>query len=125
MAKASIVFAEDDALLRAIYVKKFSLAGYEAAPASNGEEALQLIAQKTPDLVMLDISMPKMDGFQALEKLPQPRSFPVIMLTNFDSEDYRKRGRELGADDFFIKKDMTIRKLMEMVEGLLKKTQQQ
>ena len=121
MAKATIVFSEDDTLLRAIYVKKFSQAGYEVVPASNGEEALHLVEQKAPDLLVLDISMPKLDGFQVLEKLPQPRGFPVIMLTNFDSEEYRKRGHELGADDFFVKKDMTIRSLLEMVESLLKK----
>lgn len=122
MAKASIVFADDDPLLRNVYLKKFSLLGYDVVPASDGEEALQLIAMKTPDLVVLDIGMPKMNGLQALEKLPPPpRPYPVILLTNFDQEDFRKRGRELGADDFLIKKDMTIRSLLEMVERLLKK----
>jgi DNA-binding response OmpR family regulator len=122
MAKATIVFADDDPLLRNVYLKKFSLLGYDVAPAANGEEALQLIAAKTPDLVVLDIGMPILNGLQTVEKLPPPpRPYPVILLTNFDQEDYRKRGRELGVDDFLIKKDMTIRSLLEMVERLLKK----
>ncbi|MFA6523558.1 MAG: response regulator [Candidatus Peribacteraceae bacterium] len=122
MAKATIVFADDDPLLRNVYLKKFSLLGYDVAPAANGEEALQLIAAKKPDLVVLDIGMPILNGLQTVEKLPPPpRPYPVILLTNFDQEDYRKRGRELGVDDFLIKKDMTIRSLLEMVERLLKK----
>ncbi|MDD4318728.1 MAG: response regulator [Candidatus Peribacteraceae bacterium] len=117
----TILFAEDDALLRSIYVKKFSLAGYNVVPASDGEEALRQVLQNPPDLLVCDISMPKMDGFQVLAQLPKERPYPVILLTNFDREDYRKKGRELGADDFFVKKDMTIKSLLEMVERLLKK----
>ncbi len=121
MAKATIIFAEDDTLLRNIYTKKFTLAGYEVKPAADGEEAILLLSKEPqPDMVVLDISMPKMDGFQVLERFPKSsRSFPVIMLTNFDLEEYRKRGKELGADDFFVKKDMTIRSLLDMVERLL------
>src|SRR3989339_1113275 len=100
MAKATIIFAEDDTLLRNIYTKKFPLAGYEVKPAADGEEAILLLSKEPqPDMVVLDISMPKMDGFQVLERFPKSsRSFPVIMLTNFDLEEYRKRGKELGAD---------------------------
>lgn len=120
MAKATILFAEDDTLLRNIYAKKFSLAGYDVRPAADGEEAIMLLSKEPPDLAVLDISMPKVDGFQVLERFPKAqRKFPVILLTNFDLEEYRKRGRELGADDFFVKKDMTIRSLLEMVERLL------
>ncbi|MEK7218036.1 MAG: response regulator [Patescibacteria group bacterium] len=120
MAKATLLFAEDDTLLRNIYTKKFTMAGYDVRPAADGEEAIQLLSQLTPDLLVLDISMPKVDGFQVLERFPkEQRKYPVVMLTNFDLEEYRKRGKELGADDFFVKKDMTIRSLLEMVERLL------
>jgi DNA-binding response OmpR family regulator len=89
MSKSTIIFAEDDPLLRNIYLKKFSLAGYEVLPASDGEEAVKLIKEKSPDLLVLDISMPKMDGFQVLELYPKAsRTFPVILLTNFDTEAY-------------------------------------
>ncbi|MFA6039206.1 MAG: response regulator [Candidatus Peribacteraceae bacterium] len=126
MAKATILFAEDDTLLRNIYTKKFTMAGYDVRPAADGEEAIQLLSQLNPDLLVLDISMPKVDGFQVLERFPkEQRKYPVVMLTNFDLEEYRKRGKELGADDFFVKKDMTIRSLLEMVERLLAERKQQ
>ncbi len=120
MAKADILIAEDDAVLRNLYIKKFSVAGYMIRAVEDGEQALKELETKTPDLLILDIHMPKMDGFQVLEKFPpQSRAFPVIMLTNFADEKSRSRGKELGADDYFVKKDMTIKSLLAMVERLL------
>lgn len=119
--KADILIAEDDAVLREVYTKKFTLSGYEIRTAENGEEAIAEIQKKTPDILILDINMPILDGFGVLEKYPkEARSFPVIMLTNFGDEKNRERGEALGADDYFIKSEMTIRKLLEMVETLLK-----
>ena len=120
MGKANIIFAEDDSLLRSIYLKKFSLAGYDVRPASDGEEAVNMITQSPPDILVLDINMPKVDGFQVLERFPRAsRKFPIILLTNFDQEDCRTRAKNLGADEFLVKKDMTIRSLLTMVETLL------
>jgi DNA-binding response OmpR family regulator len=121
MSKADILIAEDDAVLRNLYIKKFTLAGYEIRTAENGEEAMTAIEQKKPAILILDIHMPKMTGFQVLEKLQQMgREFPVIMLSNFADEMSQLRAKELGADDYFVKKDMTIKSLLEMVERLLK-----
>lgn len=117
MAKADVLIAEDDTVLRNLYIKKFSVAGYTIRAVEDGEQALAEIARQTPQVLVLDIHMPKMDGFQVLEKFPrETRPFPVVMLTNFADEGSRTRGRELGADDYFIKKDMTIKSLLEMVE---------
>lgn len=117
MAKADILIAEDDTVLRNLYIKKFSVAGYTIRAVEDGEQALAEITRQTPEVLVLDIHMPKMDGFQVLEKFPrETRKFPVVMLTNFADEASRSRGRELGADDYFIKKDMTIKSLLEMVE---------
>ncbi len=121
MAKADILVAEDDAVLREVYTKKFTLSGYEIRTAENGEVTVAEIAKKTPDILLLDINMPVLDGFGVLQKFPRDkRTFPIIMLTNFGDDNNRKRGEELGADDYFIKSEMTIRKLLEMVEALLK-----
>jgi len=120
MEKGIIVIAEDDPVLREIYHKKFSLNGYDIRTCKNGEEAIAAVQEKIPDILILDINMPVMDGFEVLSRFPKDqRPFPVIMLTNFGNESNRKRGDELGADDYFIKSDMTIRKLMEMVESLM------
>jgi len=121
MEKANILVAEDDPVLREVYMKKFSISGYGIRAVQNGEEAIQAIEESTPDLVLLDINMPVIDGFGVLEKYPKEgRPFPVIMLTNFGDDRNKERGKELGADDYFIKSEMTMRKLLEMVEGLMK-----
>lgn len=123
-SKADIVIAEDDAVLREVYQKKFSLSGYAIRLAQNGEEAVALIAQKMPDIAILDVHMPILDGFGVLEKFPRDkRAFPVIMLTNFGDEKSKTRGKELGADDYFVKSEMTIKSLLAMVEALLKAKQ--
>src|SRR3989338_2730253 len=117
MAKADILIAEDDAVLRNLYIKKFSIAGYQIRAVEDGEQAVKEIDNQTPEGLILDIHMPKMDGFQVLERYPRDkRTFRVIMLTNCADEKSRERGKELGADDYFIKKDMTIKSLLEMVE---------
>lgn len=124
MANADILIAEDDAVLREVYTKKFTISGYTIRTAQNGEEAIAQLQKKEPDILILDINMPVLDGFGVLEKYPKStRSFPIIMLTNFGDEKNKERGTELGADDYFIKSEMTIRKLLEMVETLLRAKQ--
>lgn len=121
MEEIDILIAEDDAVLREVYNKKFSLAGYKVRLAEDGEVALKLLQEKLPDIFILDINMPKVDGFGILEKYPRDRrTFPIILLTNYASDQSKEKGKELGADDYFVKSDMTIRSLVEMVDGLLK-----
>tara|TARA_Y100000310_G_scaffold317297_1_gene370016 strand:- start:285 stop:680 length:396 start_codon:yes stop_codon:yes gene_type:complete len=121
MGKIDILIAEDDAVLREVYTKKFTMEGYSIRTAANGEEALAELQKKTSDIMILDINMPVLDGFAVLEKCPRAqRSYPIIMLTNFSDPSNRQRGDDLGADDYFIKSEMTIRKLLEMVETMLK-----
>ncbi len=118
--KGSILIAEDDAVLRSLYVKKFEISGYAVRTAPDGEEAVKEVEKQAPDVLILDIHMPKLDGFQVLERFPKDkRNFPIILLTNFDQTDFKIKAGQLGADDYFVKKDMTIRSLLEMVERLL------
>ncbi len=122
MAKGKIIIAEDDTVLRDLYLRKFSSDIYDVRTAANGQEALDLVAKDKPDLILLDINMPVLDGFGVLEKLPKAeRSFKVIILTNFEDQANRDRGAALGIDDYFVKKDMTIKSLLGMVERLLGK----
>ncbi len=120
MAKGTILIAEDDSVLRNLYVKKFTLSGYDIRTAENGQEALNQLAQQAPDVLILDIHMPIVDGLQVLSSLTKERPFPVIMLSNFDDSENKRKAQELGADDYFVKKDMTIKSLLEMVERLIK-----
>lgn len=121
MERPTILIAEDDTVLREIYLKKFTVAGYQVRTATNGQEAVDAAASAAPDLLLLDISMPVMDGYAVLKLLPRnQRKFPIIILTNFGDTTARKTCSELGADDFFVKSDMTIKSLLTMVENLLK-----
>jgi CheY-like chemotaxis protein len=121
MATSNILIAEDDPVLRNLYQKKFALTGFQIRTAQDGEEAIRLITEQLPDLLILDIQMPKMDGFQVLEMLPrEKRPFPVILLSNLADQRTQTRCQELGADGFLIKKDMTIKALLDLTEKLLK-----
>lgn len=119
--KCNFLIAEDDTILRDLYIRKFANGKFEIRTAANGEEVLQKIAERVPDLLLLDLNMPVLDGFGVLEKLPkETRAFPVIVISNFEDEVTRDRARKLGVDGYFVKKDMTIKSLVEMVDGLLK-----
>ncbi|MDD5040790.1 MAG: response regulator [Candidatus Peribacteraceae bacterium] len=121
MSTPNILIAEDDAVLREVYVKKFSIAGFKIRAVENGQEAVQEIEKEKPDIVILDLNMPVMDGFAVLERFPRAsRGFPIVVLSNFGDTKNKERGLGLGADDFFIKSEMTIKTLLEKVTMLLK-----
>lgn len=122
MAQYKILVAEDDTVLRDLYLRKFDKAIYDVRTAADGQETLDEIAKEKPDLLLLDINMPVLDGFGVLERLPKDqRTFPVIVITNFDDQANRDRGTAYQVDDYFVKKDMTIKTLVQMVERLLEK----
>jgi DNA-binding response OmpR family regulator len=121
MSTVDILIAEDDPVLRNLYTKKFSSAGFAIRTAEDGEEAMAEITRQKPDVLVLDLHMPRVDGFQLLQQFPKKdRPFAVVILTNFADEQTRQKGKDLGADDFFVKKDMTIKSLLEMVERVAK-----
>ena len=116
-----ILFAEDDPVLREIYKKKFTIAGYGVRTAVNGAETIAAIEEKIPDALVLDINMPEVNGFEVLKKYPKAsRKFPIVLLTNLADEHTREEGERLGGDGFFIKSQMTIKTLIEMVQDLLR-----
>lgn len=120
MANKKLLIAEDDTVLRDLYLRKFDPSQYDIRTAANGQEALDAINKEKPDLLLLDINMPVLDGFGVLESLPKEgRGFPVIILTNFDDQANRERGKAYMVDDYFVKKDMTIKSLVDMVERLI------
>lgn len=121
MQRPTILIAENDAVLRALYAKKFGHAGYELWTAADGSEAITLLKEKQPDLMICDIRMHEVDGFAVLEAFPKAkRTFPIILLTNFNHAEYRERAAALGADGYFVKTQMTIQSLLDLVEKLLR-----
>jgi len=119
-----ILLVEDDEMLHSMYTQKFEKEGYTIISAYNGSEGVKLAEEHQPDLILMDIIMPKMDGFVALKKIKKKdgiKQIPVIMLTNLGQEEDIKKGKELGAADYFIKANHTPNEVVEKVKSLLKK----
>lgn len=98
-----ILITEDEAAIAEIIAYNLSGEGYETKIASDGVECLEVFDGFQPDLVLLDVMMPRMDGFEALREIRKKSRVPVIMLTAKDAEGDRIRGLEYGADDYVVK----------------------
>ncbi|WP_243166045.1 response regulator transcription factor [Acetobacterium fimetarium] len=116
-----ILVAEDEDKLRDIVLKYIKKEGYDGFGAVDGEAALDLWAEKKPDLIVLDVMMPKMDGFEVLEEIRQTDNVPVIMLTARREEDDKIQGFESGTDDY-VTKPFSPRELMVRIKALLKRS---
>lgn len=120
----TVLLVEDDEMLNAMYKAKFEKEGYAVVTAFNGSEGLKMALANHPDIVLLDIIMPKMDGFAALKKMQKndsTKAIPVILLTNLGQEEDIKKGKELGAADYFIKANHTPQEVVEKVQKLIGK----
>ena len=98
------------------------LEGYDVIEASDGLEALARARDEMPDLVLLDVMMPDMDGFETLERLRSVSSVPVIMLTAKGDENDRIRGLDLGADDY-VTKPFSPRELLSRIRAVLRRSE--
>lgn len=119
-----ILLVEDDKMLADMYITKFSKEGLKVMRAEDGAAGLELAKKEKPDLVLLDIIMPKLDGFAVLKELkndPQMGSTHVLLLTNLGQSEDVEKGRQLGADDYFIKANHTPAEIVEKVKYLLSK----
>jgi DNA-binding response OmpR family regulator len=96
--------------------------GFQVSEAFNGKEAIQKMRDLTPDLILLDVMMPDLDGFEVLETIREISNVPVIMLTAKGEEDDRVRGLELGADDY-ITKPFSPRELVSRAKAVLRRTE--
>lgn len=120
--KAEILLIEDDNFIGSMYVSKLENAGYAVRWAMDGEEGWQELKKKCPDLVLLDIVLPKRDGFVILEAIRGTRELkhvPVIILTNLGQKPDVERGLSLGADDYVVKAHFTPSEVVERVVKLL------
>lgn len=108
--KYKVAIIEDEPFLASMYTTKFELEGFEVQRASNGEEGLKVIQEGKPDLILLDVIMPKVDGFEVLEKLrsnPDTANTAVILLTNLGQRADIEKGLAMGATDYIIKANYT------------------
>ncbi len=116
-----IVIIEDEQPIRTGVVDALSISGYDALEAADGLEGVNLVRSSEPDLVLLDLAMPKMDGLDVLVELRKTHAtLPIIILTARGSEDDRVRGLKLGADDYVVK-PFSARELLARVEAVLRR----
>lgn len=120
MSKVMVV--EDDASLREIYSIRIVAEGYEVVSAGDGEEALAVAVREKPDLILSDVMMPKISGFDMLDILrstPETANMKVVMMTALSSEDQRARGERLGADRYLVKSQVGIEDVVNVIHEVL------
>lgn len=116
--KKKILVIEDDKYLWNAYNEKLTGSGFEVKLASDGEEALKMIAEFQPTLILLDIVIPKKDGFAVLEEIKKNtvwQNIPVIVTSNLSQQEDVSRSMQLGARDFIVKSDTSINELVEKI----------
>lgn len=119
---SKIMLVEDDNSLREIYSIRLTAEGYTIVSAGDGEEALAVAVRERPDLVISDVMMPKISGFDMLDILrstPETKDIKVIMMTALSSEDQRERGENLGADRYLVKSQVGIEDVVNVVHEVL------
>ena len=123
-SKVNILVVEDDQFLSSLATSQLTKAGYTVTAAFDGEWGLKAVKEKKPDLVLLDIIMPVMNGFEMLKKMkadPELKDISVIIFSNLGQQQEIDEGKQLGADDFLVKAKFTLREVLEKIEALLKK----
>lgn len=117
-----ILLVEDDKSLQEIYGVRLGSEGYQMLIAGDGEEALNVALKEKPDLILSDVMMPKISGFDMLDILrstPEIKDTKVIIMTALSSEDQRERGEQLGADIYLVKSQVGIEDVVQAVKDLL------
>ena len=123
MNKIKVAIVEDEPFLASMYKAKFEMEGFEVLRAADGLEGLEIIKKETPDIVLLDIVMPKMDGFDVLTSLHSDAKvarIPVIILTNLGQRSDIEKGLKLGAVDYIVKANYTPAQVVVKVKEHLK-----
>jgi DNA-binding response OmpR family regulator len=122
---AKILLVEDDPMVVRMYQRKFANEGYNLALAFNGEEGLTAIKKERPDLILLDVMMPKMSGLEMLKIVKadaQYKNLPIVMLTNLgDRAEDVEKCKEFGAEDYWVKANMKLDDIILKVKEILKK----
>ncbi len=122
--KEKILIVEDDKALREMYQLRLSINGYDVLEASDGEEGLNTAIKEKPDLVLLDIMMPKMSGMDVLDILkstPETKDIPIIVLTALTEESVKAKGLVYGAEDYLVKSQTMPGQVVEKIEAVLAK----
>lgn len=124
MENKTILIIEDDAFFKQVITKEFESEGFRVAGAGDSTEAFKFLENTIPDLILLDILLPGMNGYEILEKIKADKktaTISVIMLSNLGQEDEIKKAKNLGADDFMIKVNFVPEEIVQRVKEILNK----
>ena len=119
----TILIVEDDTILRDLISQKIKKANYDIVVAVDGEEGLKKAKEKKPDIILLDLILPGIDGFGVLEQIkkdPAIDKIPVVILSNLGQKEEIEKGMSLGATDFLIKAHFTLSEIVEKIKAILK-----
>lgn len=122
MSATKIAIIEDDGVIRQMYRMKFENEGFEVETAENGRDGVALVQHMKPDIILLDMHMPEMDGVTALTKIRHEswgKDIPVMVLTNLGEEESPKNLRALGISGYIVKADFTPRQVVARVKDAL------
>lgn len=114
-----ILIVEDDNIILSMYKIKFTNAGYEVLTARDGVEGLKLMKSSKPNLVIMDLMMPNMDGFTALQNAKSDseiKDIPIVIVTNLSQNEDEEKTRKLGAADFLVKSEHTPGEILEKIK---------
>lgn len=118
-----ILLIEDDSFLAGMYVTKLGLEGFATDLAGSGEEGLKIVKEKHPDLIILDILLPHLNGFDVLGQLksdPATKEIPVLLLTNLGQNQDIEKGLSLGAEDYLVKAHFLPNEVIEKIKKILR-----
>lgn len=121
---AKILLVEDDMALRDIYSARFMAEDYEVVTASDGEMALTVAVKEKPDLIILDVMMPKISGFDVLDILratPETKDTKIIMMTALSQPADVEKGKSLGASEYLVKSQVTLTDVVNKAKEVLEK----
>ena len=119
----TILIIEDDKFLRELIARKLIKEGYEISEAVDGEEGMKKVKEEKPDLVLLDLILPGIDGFEVLSRMREESalaSIPVIILSNLGQREDVEKGLRMGAVDYLIKAHFTPGEIIEKIKNTLK-----
>jgi DNA-binding response OmpR family regulator len=120
MKQTMVLVVDDDPQMQRLVVRNLQLEGYATLTAANGQEGVERVREQTPDLILMDVMMPKMDGFTACQQIRSFSLIPIIMLTARGRDEDKVRGLDAGADDY-LTKPFSVEELLARVRAVLRR----
>ena len=117
--KKKVLLVEDDASLASVYTERLTAEGFDVKHVANGEDALSNALEYKPDLILLDVMMPKISGFDVLDILrntPETTNVRIVMLTALSQEKDKAHAKELGVDDYLVKSQVVIADVVDRIK---------